>query len=59
VIGSETDVLFRLIKAAKAVNADIVLRATTENPFVHWEYVNDLIKKHRATGADIIKTRKS
>lgn len=57
VVGSETDVLLRLIKAAKAVNADTVLRTTTENPFKYWENVDDLIKKHRTTGADITVTK--
>lgn len=46
VIGDDKDVLQRLIEGAKYVNADIVFRITPENPFIYWEGIDPLIKKH-------------
>ncbi|MGI0058116.1 MAG: cytidylyltransferase domain-containing protein [Nitrosarchaeum sp.] len=46
VIGDEIDVLGRLIKGAKKVNADILFRTTSENPFIYWEGIDNLIKNH-------------
>jgi len=46
VIGSDDDVLKRLIDAAKYVDADIIFRITPENPYIFWEGIDQLIKKH-------------
>jgi len=46
IIGNEKDVLIRLIKGAKLVNADIVFRVTTENPYLYWEGIDSSIKEH-------------
>lgn len=46
VIGSDRDVLKRLIDAAKYVNADTIFRITPENPYIYWEGIDQLIKKH-------------
>ncbi|MCV0430381.1 N-acetylneuraminate synthase family protein [Nitrosopumilus sp.] len=46
VIGDETDVLSRLIKASNYTNADIVFRCTSENPFLYWEKIDNIIKEH-------------
>lgn len=46
VIGDDTDVLQRLIDAAKYVNADIIFRITPENPYIYWEGIDHLIEKH-------------
>jgi N,N'-diacetyllegionaminate synthase len=46
VVGNDTNVLLRLINAAKYVNADILFRITPENPYIYWEGIDDLIKKH-------------
>lgn len=46
VLGDEVDVLGRLIQAAKHVKANIVLRTTSENPYIYWEGIDALIKKH-------------
>lgn len=46
VIGSEKNVLRRYIDAAKKVQADIVFRVSTENPFIHWEKIDEILKKH-------------
>ena len=46
VFGDETDVLSRLIKGAKYTKADIVFRTTSENPYLIWNKIDDLIKNH-------------
>jgi spore coat polysaccharide biosynthesis protein SpsF len=46
IIGNEKDMLIRLIKGAKLVNADIVFRVTTENPYLYWEGIDNSIKQH-------------
>ena len=53
VVGDEADVLGRHIQAAHSVDADIVVRVTTENPFVYQEMVDELIERHVAAGADL------
>ena len=44
--GNDKDVLKRLIDGAKYVNADVVFRITSENPFIYWEKIDLLIKNH-------------
>jgi len=46
VLGDEKDVLKRLIQGARAVNADIVFRTTSENPFIFWEGIDTVLRKH-------------
>ena len=46
IIGNEKDMLIRLIKGAKLVDADIVFRVTTENPYLYWEGIDNSIKHH-------------
>ena len=46
IIGDEIDVLQRLIDGAKYVNADLVFRITPENPYIYWQGIDALIKKH-------------
>lgn len=46
VLGNEEDVLGRIIKGAKKVNADAVLRVTAENPYIYWEGIDSLVKNH-------------
>jgi N,N'-diacetyllegionaminate synthase len=46
VLGDDTDVLKRLIDGAKYVDADIIFRVTSENPFLYWEGIDTIIKKH-------------
>lgn len=53
VIGSEEDVLQRLIDAADSVGADIVIRAMTENPFIYWQGLDDMISTHMEENADL------
>jgi len=51
--GNDKDVLKRLIDGAKYVNADVVFRITSENPFIYWEKIDLLIKKHVENNFDI------
>lgn len=53
VVGPTEDVLGRLIQAANAVDGDVVVRTTTENPFVYWENLDDLVRED----ADLSVTR--
>lgn len=46
ILGSEEDVLSRFIKAAKTFKSEIIVRITSENPFIFWEGIDDLIQKH-------------
>ena len=58
VLGPEKDVLARLIAAGEEVRADLILRATTENPYTYWENVDDLILAHIENNADLTVTEK-
>lgn len=57
VVGSEEDVLQRLIDAADSVSADVVIRAMTENPFIYWKGIDDAITKHIIEDADLTVTK--
>ena len=46
ILGDDADVLKRLINAAQYSKSDIIFRVTPENPFIYWEGIDDLIKKH-------------
>ena len=46
ILGSDRDVLKRLIIGAQLVNADIVFRTTPENPYIYWEGIDLIIRKH-------------
>lgn len=52
VIGSEENVLGRLIDGAHEADADVAVRVTTENPFVYTENLVDLIEEHLRTNCD-------
>lgn len=53
VLGSELDVLGRFIKTAKIRKADIIVRITSENPFIYWEGIDELISKHIKNNCDL------
>jgi spore coat polysaccharide biosynthesis protein SpsF (cytidylyltransferase family) len=55
-IGSEEDVLSRLIDGAHQANADTVVRVTTENPFLYWENIDSLLETHLQNGSDLTTT---
>lgn len=46
VIGDDIDVLKRLVDGAKYVNADIIFRNTPDCPYIYWEGIDVLLKKH-------------
>ena len=53
VIGDEVDVLERLIHGAKKVSANVIFRTTSENPFIFWEGIDNLITEHYQKNADL------
>ena len=46
ITGDDEDVLKRLIDGANYVNADIIFRVTSENPYLYWEGIDKVIQKH-------------
>ena len=57
VIGSEENVLGRLIKAGNHADADIAVRVTTENPYIYCDNLDELIEKHQKNNNDLTLTR--
>lgn len=55
--GDDEDVLKRIILAAEHVNANLVFRVTSEDPFKHWESIDLAIKQHMQSGADFTYTK--
>ena len=53
IIGNEEDVLFRLIMCGRKAQATDVFRVTTENPFFHYEMVDEAWTAHVETGNDV------
>lgn len=53
VLGSETDVLQRLIDASNAVEATDLFRVTTESPFFYYEMVEEAWARHVEAGNDV------
>ena len=53
VLGNEEDVLSRYIHAAHHVDADILLRVTTENPFIYIGNLDEMISRHVQIAADL------
>jgi len=51
VIGDERDVQYRLIMAGDKANADVLLRATTESPFLYTDNLEFLFEQHVAQQA--------
>lgn len=56
VIGDQKDVLGRLIKGGDLAQTDIVVRTTTENPYIYWENLDELIELHIKNRADLTVT---
>jgi spore coat polysaccharide biosynthesis protein SpsF len=50
--GDDEDVLERVISAADLVNANIVLRVTSEDPFKYWQVIDDAIRQHITNKVD-------
>jgi len=53
VVGSEPDVLKRLIEGAQAVQAPTLARVTTENPYIYWQSIDDLVERHLEADNDL------
>ena len=57
IIGDDNDVLARLIKGAEAVNADHVLRVTTESPYPYMDNLSEIYKYHCDNNIDYSVTK--
>lgn len=55
--GSENDVLDRFIKAAEENNVDGIVRICSDNPFMDWHGVAQLVEKAKSSDADYIGFR--
>jgi spore coat polysaccharide biosynthesis protein SpsF len=55
--GSENDVLDRFIKAAEANEIDGIVRICSDNPFLDWHGVAQLVEKAQVSSADYIGFR--
>lgn len=55
--GSEDDVLSRFIGAAEANKVDGIVRICSDNPFLDWHGVSELIEKAKTSDADYIGFR--
>ena len=55
--GSENDVLDRFIKAAEENQVDGIVRICSDNPFMDWHGVAQLIEKAKNSNADYIGFR--
>ena len=55
--GSENDVLDRFIKAAETYGVDGIIRICSDNPFMDWQGVAQLVKKSKTSDADYIGFR--
>lgn len=55
--GSENDVLDRFIKAAEANNVNGIVRICSDNPFIDWHGVDQLVKTAQTSDADYIGFR--
>ena len=55
--GSEDDVLSRFIGAAEENKVDGIVRICSDNPFLDWHGVADLIEKAKTSDADYIGYR--
>lgn len=52
VVGDQIDVLSRLIKCGQLAGATDIFRVTSESPFLYFEPVEDLWRRHQEEGAD-------
>lgn len=52
--GSESDVLDRFIQAAETNHVDGIVRICSDNPFLDWHGVSQLVEKAKTSDADYI-----
>jgi len=55
--GSEEDVLDRFVKAAKTYNIDGIIRVCSDNPFMDWHSISELVEKANTNDSDYIGFR--
>jgi spore coat polysaccharide biosynthesis protein SpsF len=52
IVGDQTDVLARLVQCGEQAGATDIFRVTSESPFLYFEAVDELWRRHRAERAD-------
>ncbi|KAB7519449.1 N-acetylneuraminate synthase family protein [Halosegnis rubeus] len=57
IVGDENDVLGRIVEAGRTSGADLVVRTTTENPFLFYEAIDRVVEHAIAENADLAVTR--
>ncbi|PSQ96735.1 MAG: hypothetical protein BRD55_05520 [Bacteroidetes bacterium SW_9_63_38] len=57
-VGGKKDVLGRVVKAARQVESEFVVRTTTENPFIYQESVGEQISIAIEKNSDLVVSRK-
>ncbi len=55
--GAEKDVLDRFIKAASTYKIDGIIRVCSDNPFMDWHYILELVEQAKDSDADYIGFR--
>jgi spore coat polysaccharide biosynthesis protein SpsF len=53
IVGDQRDVLMRLIQCGEAAGATDIFRVTSESPFLYFEAVEPLWRRHQAEQADV------
>ena len=53
ILGNEEDVVGRLLTGLKSVKANVLVRITSENPFIFWEGIDEIITYHLKENNDL------
>jgi spore coat polysaccharide biosynthesis protein SpsF len=57
--GNEEDVLSRYAQAADETNADIIVRVTSDCPFLDWQLVDSCVERFKDEDCDALRTLRS
>lgn len=52
--GSEEDVLLRVLEAAEAYHADLIIETTGDCPLIDWRHIDYLVKKYQENEFDFV-----
>ena len=55
IFGDTTDVLGRILKAVNKFDTEVILRGSTESPFLYYDFIDKLYEKHVEEGYDLSK----
>src|SRR6056297_560861 len=57
--GSEEDVLSRYAQAAYETNADVIVRVTSDCPFLDWQLIDSCVERFEDEDCDALRTIRS